>query len=153
MILRKAYALCAAQRDQRDFRGDAESNGGADGAESAIDVEYGKRRLRMTGGRRAVVRRIVCILERTIIGRGHGERAEVGAGNVVGDKTRRAQAVVKDFDLDLAAVSVTGQRQLDAKLRSAIKRVRIVREQDVRHVLTNQGSEIGKHLKAMAARG
>src|SRR5260221_144277 len=122
-------------------------------AEPSIYVETGSRALRVAGDGRNVARRIVCILQRTVIRGGHGERAEIRSGNIVGDKTRGAEAVVENFPLNLTAMRVPSQRQLDAELRGAVKRVRIVREQDVRHVSTNEGSVIGKHLKAMAAGG
>src|ERR1700756_2891656 len=96
--------LRAAQGDQRDFRWDAEAHGGADCAESAIDVEDGKRRLRVARARRFVARRIVYVFKCADIRSGHGERPEVRTRNVVRNKARGTQAMVENLHLDLAAV-------------------------------------------------
>src|SRR5256885_3319175 len=48
---------------------------------------------------------------------------------------------------------VPSERELNAELGGAIERVRIVREQNIRHVSAHQGSEIGEHLKAMTTGG
>lgn len=54
------------------------------------------------------------------------------------DQASRADAVIHDLKLDLAAVSVTGEAEFNAELGSAMKRIRIVREQKIRHVPANQ---------------
>ncbi len=117
------FGLRGAQRNQRDFRRDAEAHGGSDGAEPAIDIEHRERRLGVAEGAR-----VICILKRTVIRRGHGERPEVRTGNVIGDEASGAEAVIEDFHLDLAAVRVAGERQLNSQFGGAIKRVGIVRQ-------------------------
>src|SRR5260370_3468933 len=96
---------------------------------------------------------MVCILKRTVIRRGHRERPEVRTCDVIGDEASGTEAVIEDFHLDLAAMRVAGERQLNSQLRSAIERVGIVRKQNIWHVSTNERSKVGKHLQAMAARG
>src|ERR1700745_1157605 len=148
-----AFGLGGAQRNQRDFRWDAEAHGGSDGAESAIDIEHGERRLGVAESRRVVAGQAVPIFKRAVIRRGHRERPEVRTGNVIGDEASGTEAMIEDFPLDLAAMRMAGERQLYAQLRGAIKRVGIVRKQNIRHVSTNERSKVGKHLQAMATRG
>src|SRR5260370_23444806 len=86
----------------------------------------------------------------TFIESGREERALVKAGDVVGDESRGAQAMVEDFDRNLAAVGVTGEGKLDGEFGGAIERVGIVRKQNVRHVAANQPLDIRKGLLLLA---
>ena len=52
-------------------------------------------------------------------GRGE-ERAGVAAGDVIADEARGTEAMIENFDLDLAAVGVAGERKLDAEFGGAI---------------------------------
>ncbi len=79
----------AAQRNQGDFRGDTKAHGRSDGAEPAIDIEHRERRLGV-----AKRRRMVCILKRTVIRRGHRERPEVRTCDVIGDEASGTEAVI-----------------------------------------------------------
>ena len=45
---RRACTLCAAQSEQRDFGRNAEAHCSANSAESAVNIEHGEGRLRMT---------------------------------------------------------------------------------------------------------
>src|SRR5260370_32569035 len=148
-----AFGLCGAQRNQRDFRRDAEAHGGSDGAQSPIDIEYRERRLGVAKRRRHVASRVVSISKSAVIRRGHRERPEVRTGNVISNEASGTEAVIEDLHLDLAAVRVACERQLNSQLRSAIERVGIVREQNIWHVSTNERSKGGKQRQAMAARG
>src|SRR5882762_6408677 len=79
------------------------------------------------------------------------KRALVEAGDVIGDEARGAEAMIEDFHLDLAAVGVAGERKLNAKLRGAIKAVRIVREKNVGHVPADERLDAGQRLLSLAA--
>src|SRR5262249_25542617 len=74
----------------------------------------------------------------------------VHAGNVVRDEARRTEAVVQDFHLNLAAVRVARQRELDAELRRAIKRIGVVRQENIGHVAPDERSDLRESLYAAA---
>src|SRR5882724_2317474 len=112
--------LGAAKDEQRNFWRNAEADGSADGAEAAIHVDAGHGR-RMHGHRRLVTGR-----GSTFVDGCREKWALVEAGDIVGDEARGAKTMVEDFHLDLAAVSVAGERKLDAEFRGTIKAVRIV---------------------------
>src|SRR5690242_21681868 len=59
--------------------------------------------------------------------------------------------MVENFHLNLAAVGVSGKRQLDAHLGGAIEGVGIVRKENIGHVASHQSFEIWKHLQSTAA--
>src|ERR1700687_2910881 len=102
--------LRAAEREQRNFRRNTEAHGGTDRTQSAIDIEYRERWLGVAGSQRLVARRIVCLFQSPEICCGHGERPEVRAGDVIGDKARGAESMIEAFYLDLPAVGVPRQR-------------------------------------------
>src|SRR5882724_7883765 len=139
--------LDAAKDEQRDFRRHAKADGSADGAESAIHVDAGHGR-RMHGHRRLVTGRGSAFIERS-----RKKGALVQAGDVIGDKTRGAEAVIEDFHLDLAAVGVAGERELNAEFRGAIETIRIVRKKNVGHVATDERLDASESLLALAAGG
>ena len=58
--------------------------------------------------------------------------------------------MVKDFHLNLATVSMSGQRKLDAEFGSAMERVWIVREENIGHVAADQRLDIRKGLLLLA---
>src|SRR5260370_39239921 len=58
--------------------------------------------------------------------------------------------MVEDFDLDLSAVGVTGEGKLDAEFGGAIERIRIMREQNVRHIAADERLDIRKGLLSLA---
>ena len=98
MIL--ARRLSAAQREQRNFRRHAEPHWSADGAESAVHINRGVRAVQSCG--------VQEFLRGDGLGRSE-QRPHVETGDVVGDEARGTQAVVENFDLNLAAVSVAGE--------------------------------------------
>ena len=57
--------------------------------------------------------------------------------------------MVENFHLDLAAVSVTRERQLDAQLGGAMERIGIVGEENVGHVSAHEGLNIRQNLLAL----
>src|SRR5580698_7650484 len=126
--------LGPAEGQQRDFWGYAETNRGTYCAEAAVHVNGGQRR-RTAGEKRAVIRleRRACGV-RALIGRGREHWAVIEPGHIVRDKARGAEAVIENFDLDLSAVRVPGEGQLDAQLRGTIERIGIVRHEKVGHV-------------------
>src|ERR1019366_139596 len=67
------------------------------------------------------------------------------------NQASRADAVIHDFDLYLAAVSVTGKAEFDAQLGGAVERVRVVGEQEVRHIAPNQRLDLAQHWADMLA--
>src|SRR6266852_2999382 len=79
------------------------------------------------------------------------KRALVKAGDVIGDEASGAEAMIKDFHLDLAAVGVAGERKLDAKFRGAIETIRIVRKKNIDHVAADERLDAGESLLALAA--
>src|SRR5258708_17667288 len=85
------------------------------------------------------------------IGSGGEERTLVKAGDVVGDEARGAETMVEDFDLDLSAMGMTGERKFDAELGGAIESIGIVREENVRHVAANERFDTGESLLPLAA--
>src|SRR6266446_8710502 len=112
-------ALRASEREQRDLRRNPKAHRSADGAEPAIHIESGKRRLRLAGYRGVIGCAVVYVFDGANPVRGHGQRSEVRPGDVIGDEARGAQTMVQDFDLDLPAMGVTGERKLDAQLSGA----------------------------------
>src|SRR6184192_2291797 len=68
---------------------------------------------------------------RAIGGGRRKKRTLVKARDVVGNEARGTEAVVKDFHLNLATVSMSSQRKLDAEFGSAMERVWIVREENI----------------------
>src|SRR5467141_911658 len=135
--------LSRAQDNQANFGRDAEAYWGADSAQAAIHVDMShwarsggeERRAERASGRR--------VRSRTVSGGRRKERTLVKAGNVVGDEARWAQAMIKDFDLDLSAMGVTGERKLDAEFGSAIERVGIVGQENVGHVAPDERLQTG----------
>jgi hypothetical protein len=123
--------LGSAQYNQSDFRWHAQTHGGADCAKAAIDVNICHPRRR--GGERqwnGTMSRGSSLP----VGSGRKKRALVQTGDVVGDEARGAEAMVEDFDLDLATVGVAGKRKLDAEFRGAIETVGIVGKEDIGNV-------------------
>src|SRR5437899_11560617 len=78
------------------------------------------------------------------------KRALVEAGDIIGDETRGAEAMIEDFHLDLAAVGVAGERKLDAKFRGAIETIRIVRKKNIGHVAADERLDAGESWLALA---
>src|SRR5690348_17729362 len=60
--------------------------------------------------------------------------------------------MVKDFDLDLSAVRVTGEGKFDAEFGSAIEGVGIMRKENVGHIPPDERFNARKSLLALAAR-
>src|SRR5712664_3486260 len=79
------------------------------------------------------------------------ERALVEAGDIVGDESRGAEAMVENFHLDLAAVGVAGEGKLDAELGCAIEGIGIVREENVGHVAADEGLKLRERLDLLAS--
>src|SRR6266571_3783330 len=129
----KNSKLSAAQDNQTDFGGHAQAYGCTNGAEAAVDVEVrhggrlrgeerwaeGSRRARRARGGRGAVP-----------GNGRKKRTVIEAGDVVGYEARGAETMVEDLHLDLTAVSVTRERELDAQLGGAMERIGIVRSEE-----------------------
>src|SRR5262245_30776504 len=132
-----------AQHEQRNLGRDTESNGRTNSSQAAIHVD---------GGVRTLKRGCMQKLLRSNRLRWRKQRPHIQARHIVRDEARRAQAVIENLHLYLSAVRVARKRQLNAQLSRAIERVRIVRKQDVRHVLTNEGLQAGKQRDATAAR-
>lgn len=59
--------------------------------------------------------------------------------------------MIENFDLDLTAVGVAGEAQFDAQLRGAVKRIRIVGQENVGHIAANQGLYALEHLHSTPA--
>src|SRR6266702_3490818 len=72
------------------------------------------------------------------------------ASDVVGNEARGAETMVENLHLDLAAVSVTRERKLDAQLGGAMERIGIVGEENVGHVAADEGLNIRQNLLALA---
>src|SRR6266851_1202536 len=106
--------LCAAKRQQRNFGRNSQSNGRADRAEAAIDVNKAGR-MRQNGG--------VSFGEQRRI----EERPPVEARDVMSEELRRTPTMIEDFDTHLAAVRVSREAQLDTEFSGARKRIGIVR--------------------------
>src|SRR5206468_11102388 len=101
--LAKSVPLGSAKDDEADLGRDAEADGGADRAQSAIHIEMGNGRQvrvkeqrtgRLGGG---------SVRSSTISGSWRKKRTLVKAGNVIGDKARGTKAVIENFDLNLSA--------------------------------------------------
>ena len=58
--------------------------------------------------------------------------------------------MIENFHLDLPAVGMSGQAKLDPHLRSARKRIRIVRKQNIRNVFANQRFDQSQHRMHLA---
>ncbi len=59
--------------------------------------------------------------------------------------------MIQDFHLNLAAVRVTGERQLNAEFGGAIERIRIVREENIGDIATHQRLDTRKKLLLLSA--
>src|SRR5260370_31047541 len=106
---RKNCRLGGTEDDETDFGRQAEANGSADRTQSTVHVDMGHGRRLRSEERRAERSSGARVRSGTIIESGREERALIKAGDVVGDESRGAQAMVEDFDLDLSAVRVTGK--------------------------------------------
>ena len=93
------------QRQQRYLRRHADAHGKAESSEAAIDVECGFlcAVARGRSGSVAVVR----------------HRQPIQASHERSDEPRRSDAVIHDFELYLAAVSVAGETEFDAQVGGA----------------------------------
>jgi hypothetical protein len=143
--------LGSAKDDQADFWRDAQAYWSADGAKAAIHVDMSH--WTRSGGEE---RRAECASGRgvrsgAVIRGRRKERALVKAGDIVGDEARGAEAMVEDFDLDLPAMSVTGERKFDTEFGGAIESIGIVRKQNVGHVAPDKRLDTSKSLLALAA--
>src|SRR5262249_22509049 len=112
----KTEELGSAKGQQRDFRRNAQAHRSAYGTEAAIHVQDRMAVLRIEV-REVKACRLGRALPCAIVLRRREQRTLVGTRNVVGDETRRTQAMVEDFDLNLTAVRVPGERKLDSQLR------------------------------------
>src|SRR5437899_10913664 len=81
---------------------------------------------------------------RAIGGGRRKKRTLVKARDVVGNEARGTEAVVKDLHLNLATVSMSGQRKLDAEFCSATDSVWMVREAHIGRIAADQRVDIGK---------
>ena len=143
--------LGGAEDDQADFGRDAQAYWSADGAKAAIDVNVRHGNERQSGERRAESASGGGVRSGAIIERRGEKRALIEAGDVIGDEARGAEAMVEDFDLDLSAVGVAGERKFDAEFGGAIEGIGIVRKENVGHVAPNEGLDTGESLLALAA--
>src|SRR5712691_7953974 len=75
----------------------------------------------------------------------------VKAGDERRKKSRGAEAVVEDFDLDLTAVGVPGELELDPQFGGAQKGIGIVGKKDVGHIAADQPPDVREHLQALPA--
>src|SRR2546425_6440699 len=66
----------------------------------------------------------------------------VKAGDEWRKKSRGAEAVVEDFDLDLTAVGVPGELELDTQFGGARKGIGIVGKKNVGHIAADQSPEV-----------
>src|SRR5713101_4431214 len=144
--------LGGAKDDEADFGRDAQAYWSADRTQAAVDVDM--RHGRRSGGEERGAERPSGgrVRGSAFIGSGGEQGALVEAGDVVGDEARGAQAMVEDFDLDLSAMGVAGERKFDAEFGGAIESIGIVREENVRHVAADQRLDESESLLALAAR-
>ncbi len=61
--------------------------------------------------------------------------------------------MIENLDLNLAAVSVSGERKLDAQFRGTRKRIGVVRKQDVGHIAADQLFRVDERLAFLAFTG
>src|SRR6266851_551638 len=121
--------LCSPQRQQRDLRRHANPYWKAERSEPAVHIE--RRFLySITPGCRASM---------------PVHRQPIKPSDKRRNQPSRTNAVIHNLNLHLPAVSVTGQAKLDAKHGRAPKRIRIVRQQNVRHVAPNQRLDLLQH--------
>jgi hypothetical protein len=143
VALKRAPTSGAAQDDEGYLRGNAQANWGTDGAQASIDVEARGLRLRICcediGGS----------THQDFFGR-LVQRPLEQAGDIVGDESRGRETVIENFHLDLAAVRVAGERQLDAEFRGAVETVGIVGKENVRDIAPDQRIHIRQQLHAPA---
>src|SRR5579859_5446937 len=144
-VAEKYPVLHAAEDDVGDFGWGAEANWRAYRTEATVYVEGGEA----VGG----VGHELDGFAHALWLIGHEQRPVIEAGDVIGDEARGAEADVQDFHLHLAAVGVAGKRELNAQFRGAIEGVRIVRQQNVGHIVAHKRLEIREHLLLAAARG
>src|SRR5712692_3982525 len=143
--------LGGAKDDEADFGRDAQAYWSADSTQAAVDVDM--RHGRRSGGEERGAERPSGgrVRGSAFIGSGGEQGALVEAGDVVGDEARGAQAMVEDFDLDLSAMGVAGERKFDAEFGGAIESIGIVREENVRHVAADERLHASESLLALAA--
>src|ERR1700687_67425 len=77
----------------------------------------------------------------------------IQAGGEIRDEAGRTEAVVEDLYLDLAAVSMSGESELNAYLCGARKSIGVVRKQNIGHVPADQRLNILQHPKGLALGG
>src|SRR5258708_6885125 len=101
--------LSAAEDDETDFGRHAEAYGSADRAQATVHVDMHHGGRLRSEGRRAERSSGARVRSGTFIESRREERALIKAGDVVGDESRGAQAMVEDFDLYLTAMGMTGE--------------------------------------------
>src|SRR4029077_15182940 len=142
--------LGGAKDDQADFGRDAQAYWSADSAKAAIHVDMSHRG-RGRGEERGTEQPSGGgVGSSAFIESGREEGALVEAGDVVRDEARGTEAMVENFDLDLSAVSVTGERKLYAEFGGAIESIGIVRKQNVGHVAPDKRLNASESLLALA---
>ena len=125
----------SSQGQQRDLWRDADAHRKAESPEAAVHIE----------------RSFVSAVSRV---RGFGMTIHwqiVEPRNEWRNQPSRTDAVIHDLELDLPAVCVSGKAELDAEFRSPAKRVRVVRQQDVGHVASDQMLDFLQHWSGALA--
>src|SRR6266403_3395122 len=125
----------SSQGQQRDLWRDADAHRKAESPEAAVHIE----------------RSFVSAVSR---GRGFGmtiHRQIVESRDERRDQSSRTDAVIHDLELDLPAMGVAGEAEFDAEFSSAPERIRIVRQQDVRHVAADQVLDFQQHWSGALA--
>ena len=143
--------LGGTEDDQADFGRDSETDGGADSAETAINVNMRHGNGSGIEERRTERASDGSVRVGALIRSGGKERALIETSDVVGDKARGAEAMVEDLDLDLSAVRVASERKLDAEFGGAIESVGIVRKEDVGHIAPDERLDASESLLTLAA--
>src|SRR5215467_15848525 len=111
-VRRCAEPLGATQNEKRDLRRNTEANGSAHRAETSVHVKGGVRALQRRSVKKLLRSDSLCRSE---------QWPHIEASDIVGDKSRRAEAMIENLDLHLAAVRVAGQGKFDAEFRRAIE--------------------------------
>src|SRR6202167_2047355 len=110
------------QRQQRNLRRHADPHREAKSSQPAIHI---KRSL--------------------LPGAGSRNRQPIEPRHKRSNQPRRTDAVIHNLNLHLSTMRVAGQAELDPQLSSAPKRIRIMREQHIRHVVPDQMFNLRQH--------
>src|SRR5260370_17378632 len=127
--------LCSPQRQQRDLRRHANPYRKAKCPKPAIHIQ---RRLLQT----------VASMRRDSM---PVHRQPIKPSNKRRNQPSRTNAVIHNLKLNLPAMSMPSQTKLNAQLRRLPKRIRIVRQQNVRHVAPNQRLDLLQHRSSALA--